>query len=86
MGRTYIKRNLSAIAGGDYAVAAVMQAAVPVIDCMADKGIIHKKKAVRHKSCLNAQVKSFALNQLKHVKKAQQGFFIVYVFVSTVLL
>ncbi|MEC8588356.1 MAG: 30S ribosomal protein S20, partial [Pseudomonadota bacterium] len=31
--------------------------AVPVIDRMADKGIIHKNKAARHKSRLNAAVK-----------------------------
>jgi hypothetical protein len=31
---------------------------VPVIDRMADKGIIHKNKAARHKSRLNAQIKA----------------------------
>ncbi|HAU23095.1 MAG TPA: 30S ribosomal protein S20, partial [Gammaproteobacteria bacterium] len=31
--------------------------AVPVIDRMADKGIIHKNKAARHKSRLNSAVK-----------------------------
>ncbi|NLN59024.1 MAG: 30S ribosomal protein S20, partial [Gammaproteobacteria bacterium] len=36
--------------------------AVPVIDRMADKGIIHKNKAARHKSRLNAQVKALASN------------------------
>jgi small subunit ribosomal protein S20 len=34
--------------------------AVPVIDRMADKGIIHKNKAARHKSRLNAQIKELA--------------------------
>ena len=34
--------------------------AVPVIDRMADKGIIHKNKAARHKSRLSAQVKALA--------------------------
>ena len=34
--------------------------AVPVIDRMADKGIIHKNKAARHKSRLNAQVKALS--------------------------
>ena len=33
---------------------------VPVIDRMADKGIIHKNKAARHKSRLNAKVKALA--------------------------
>ncbi|EOQ63778.1 30S ribosomal protein S20 [Acinetobacter calcoaceticus ANC 3811] len=61
MVRTYIKRTLSAIAGGDHAVATeAFQKAVPVIDRMADKGIIHKNKAARHKSRLNAQVKALA--------------------------
>ena len=61
MVRTYIKRTLSAIAGGDHAVATeAYQKAVPVIDRMADKGIIHKNKAARHKSRLNAQVKALA--------------------------
>jgi small subunit ribosomal protein S20 len=31
---------------------------VPVIDRMADKGLIHKNKAARHKSRLNAHVKA----------------------------
>ena len=39
---------------------AAYAAAVPVIDRMADKGIIHKNKAARHKSRLNAQVKALS--------------------------
>jgi small subunit ribosomal protein S20 len=35
--------------------------AVPVIDRMADKGIIHKNKAARHKSRLNGHVKALNL-------------------------
>ncbi|MGB2002936.1 MAG: 30S ribosomal protein S20, partial [Porticoccaceae bacterium] len=34
--------------------------AVPVLDRMADKGIIHKNKAARHKSRLNSKVKALA--------------------------
>ncbi|MDG1506335.1 MAG: 30S ribosomal protein S20, partial [Luminiphilus sp.] len=34
--------------------------AVPVIDRMANKGIINKNKAARHKSRLNAKVKALA--------------------------
>jgi len=34
---------------------------VPVIDRMADKGIIHKNKAARHKSRLNGHVKALNL-------------------------
>ncbi len=61
MVRTYIKRTIAAIAVGEYAAATeAYKAAVPVIDRMADKGIIHKNKAARHKSRLNAQVKALA--------------------------
>ena len=63
MVRTYLKRTIAAIAAGDYAVATeAYKKAVPVIDRMADKGIIHKNKAARHKSRLNAQVKALASN------------------------
>lgn len=57
MVRTSIKRVRAAIATGDYETAsAAYRAAVPVIDRMADKGILHKNKAARHKARLNAQV------------------------------
>ena len=56
--RTYIKKVDAAIAGGNQGAAATAyNEAVPVIDRMADKGIIHKNKAARHKSRLNAAVK-----------------------------
>ena len=59
MVRTYIKRVVTAIKGGSAGDAqAAYVAAVPVIDRMADKGIIHKNKAARHKSRLNAQIKA----------------------------
>ncbi len=59
--RTYIKKVIAAVEAGDAVVAkAAFEAAVPVIDRMADKGIIHKNKAARHKSRLNAQVKALA--------------------------
>ena len=61
MVRTYIKKTDAAIASGEAEAAqAAYAAAVPVIDRMADKGIIHKNKAARHKSRLNAQVKALA--------------------------
>jgi small subunit ribosomal protein S20 len=61
MVRTYIKKVQAAIGEGNKAAAtAAYAAAVPVIDRMADKGIIHKNKAARHKSRLNAQVKAMA--------------------------
>ncbi len=59
--RTNIKKVISAIDSGDAEQArAAYNSAVPVIDRMADKGIIHKNKAARHKSRLNAQVKAMA--------------------------
>lgn len=61
MVRTYIKKVVAAIQSGDAATAkAAYEQAVPVIDRMADKGIIHKNKAARHKSRLNTQVKALA--------------------------
>lgn len=59
MMRTYVKKIVNAIAAGnkDGAVDAY-KAAVPVLDRMADKGLIHKNKAARHKSRLNAQIKA----------------------------
>ncbi len=59
MVRTMIKKVNAAIGSGDPAAAkTAYDSAVPVIDRMADKGIIHKNKAARHKSRLNAQVKA----------------------------
>ncbi|HEX4976122.1 MAG TPA: 30S ribosomal protein S20 [Pseudomonadales bacterium] len=59
--RTYIKNTLKAIEGGNKEEATVaFRAAVPVIDSMATKGIIHKNKAARHKSRLNAKIKAMA--------------------------
>lgn len=61
MVRTYIKKTYAAIQSGDVENAkSAYVAAVPVIDRMADKGIIHKNKAARHKSRLNAQIKAMA--------------------------
>jgi small subunit ribosomal protein S20 len=61
MFRTAIKRVRSAIESGDKAAAAeVLQKATSVIDRVADKNIIHKNKAARHKSRLSAAIKSLA--------------------------
>ncbi|HEY6528151.1 MAG TPA: 30S ribosomal protein S20 [Cellvibrionaceae bacterium] len=61
MVRTYIKKVVNAIATGDaQAAKSAYDIAVPVIDRIADKGIIHKNKAARHKSRLNAQIKALA--------------------------
>lgn len=57
--RTSIKKVIAAIASGNAEEANKMYSeAVPVIDRMADKGLIHKNKAARHKSHLNTQVKA----------------------------
>lgn len=61
MVRTYIKRVNATIASGDQPGAKkALEEAVPVIDSMVNKGIMHKNKAARHKSRLNAHVKSLA--------------------------
>ena len=61
MVRTYLKKVDAAIASGDHGAAQeAYNASVPVIDRMADKGIIHKNKAARHKSRLNTQVKALS--------------------------
>ena len=57
MVRTYLKKVIAAIQTGDYDKATTAyNSAVPVIDRMADKGIIHKNKAARHKSRLNTAI------------------------------
>lgn len=57
--RTAIKRVRQAIDAGDQAAAQnVFQQSVSVIDRIADKKIIHKNKASRHKSRLAAQIKA----------------------------
>lgn len=57
MVRTYLKKVIAAIDTGDYDKATTAyNSAVPVIDRMADKGIIHKNKAARHKSRLNTAI------------------------------
>ena len=59
--RTVIKKVYSAVNNGDAAAAkTAYDSAVPVIDRMADKGDIHKNKAARHKSRLNAPSSGFA--------------------------
>ena len=61
MVRTYIKRVIKAIQGGDHAQAMPeFKAAQPVIDRIADKDAISKKKAARIKSRLNKRIKALA--------------------------
>lgn len=57
--RTSIKKVVSAIQSGDKEAATkAYQDAVPVIDTMSSRGIIHANKAARHKSRLNAHIKA----------------------------
>jgi small subunit ribosomal protein S20 len=59
--RTSIKRVREAIETGDKAAAnLVLQKTTSIIDRVADKNIIHKNKAARHKSRLSAAIKSLA--------------------------
>lgn len=59
--RTYVKKVLMAIASRDESAAKdAFKTAVPVIDGMVNKGIIHKNKAARHKSRLNQKIKDLA--------------------------
>lgn len=55
--RTHIKKVVKSIAAGNAEDAArAYREAVPVIDGMVNKGILHKNKAARHKSRLNARI------------------------------
>lgn len=59
--RTHIKNVLKAVEKGDRAAAeAAYRAAVPIIDTMANKGIVKKNNAARHKSRLNKKIKALA--------------------------
>ena len=57
--RTAVKAVLKATAEGDAEKAATLyKEAVPKIDTMVNKGLVHKNKAARTKSRLNARVKA----------------------------
>lgn len=59
--RTAIKKVIKAIEVGDKASAqSVLQESTGIIDRIADKKIIHKNKASRHKSRLSAAIKAMA--------------------------
>lgn len=59
MFRTYLKKVVYAVEAGDKPKAEeAYKAAIPVIDGMVTKGLIHKNKAARHKSRLNAHVRA----------------------------
>ena len=57
--RTHIKNVQQAIESGDKASATeAYKLAVPVIDNTVNQGLVHKNKAARHKSKLNARIKA----------------------------
>ncbi|MDR2195984.1 MAG: 30S ribosomal protein S20 [Gallionellaceae bacterium] len=59
--RTAIKKVQKAILAGDKAAAqAVFSQSTSTVDSIADKKIIHKNKAARHKSRLSAAIKAMA--------------------------
>ena len=57
--RTTVKTVIYAIEAGDKAAAAeAFKVAVPAIDSSVSKGILHKNKAARSKSRLNARIQA----------------------------
>jgi len=59
MMRTLVKKVIAAIETGDKEVATKeLAAATPILDRYASKGLIHKNKAARSKSRLNAAIKA----------------------------
>jgi small subunit ribosomal protein S20 len=70
--RTAIKKIIKAVEAGDKAAAAASyQENVMVIDRIADKKIIHKNKAARHKSRLSAAIKAMTGASVAGVKVAK---------------
>ncbi|MDF1645436.1 MAG: 30S ribosomal protein S20 [Legionellaceae bacterium] len=61
MYRTYVKNVLKAVEAGNHEAArAAYTKAQPIIDKAMAKGLIHKNKAARVKSRLNAKIKAMA--------------------------
>lgn len=59
--RTAVKKVRKAILAGDQTAAqAALNDSMSVIDSLADKRIVHKNKAARHKSRLSAAIKGMA--------------------------
>ena len=68
--RTHLKKTVKALAAGNQEAAnAAYKLAVPVLDKMVNKGIIHKNKAARHKSRLSKHLKAMALAPQDTAKK-----------------
>lgn len=59
--RTFVKKVLAAVKAGNKEQAqAAFKIAQPILDSAVNKGIIHKNKAARGKSRLNAKIKALA--------------------------
>jgi small subunit ribosomal protein S20 len=58
--RSAVKKAAKAVRSGQAGASDVYRAAVPEIDTMVSKGIIHRNKAARHKSRLNKALKALA--------------------------
>ena len=59
--RTAVRNVNTAIAGGDKnAAQATCRDAVPVIDTLVNKRIVHRNKAARHKSHLAARIRAMS--------------------------
>ena len=57
--RSVLKNTVNAIDSGDKeAASSAYKSAVPIIDALVSKGLIHKNKAARHKSRLNIKIKA----------------------------
>lgn len=60
--RTEIKKVRAAVTSGNLEAARTLfKSAVPVIDGMVNKKIIHKNTAARYKSALNSAIKKLAI-------------------------
>jgi small subunit ribosomal protein S20 len=59
--RTFVKKVIAAVAAGDKDQAqAAFKTVASVIDSAVSKGLIHKNRAARNKSRLNAKVREMA--------------------------
>ncbi len=59
--RTFVKKVITAVKAGNKEQAeAAFKVAVPILDSAVNKGIIHKNKAARGKSRLNAKIRALA--------------------------
>ena len=59
--RTQVKKAVKAISAGDKAAAdSAYKVAVPLLDRVANRNLISKNKAARHKSRINARIKSMS--------------------------